>query len=318
MQPVVFHHAASRELRAELAELARHGLQVRVVAPADRHGLREALAVAVALWRVGEPVTAALIAEAPRLRLIQQLGPDHPPGAVDLRAAQARGVAVCATPPGAATQAVAEMALALMLACLRRLPLLDRAVRAGAGWPPPAENQALCGEISGRTVGLLGYDAVAACLAPVLRAMGATLLYWDQRPKPEATAAFVPLRELIETSDIVSLHVALTAETERLVDAAALGLMKPGAVLVNTAEGGLLDEAALAEALGCRHLRAAGLDVVATEPLPRDHPLLALDNVVLSPRVAWLTPEALRRALRVAVENGRRLHEGQPLRHRMA
>lgn len=201
MQPVVFHHAASREL---WAELARHGLQVRVVAPADRHGLREALADAVALWRVGEPVTAALIAEAPRLRLIQQLGPDHPPGVVDLRAAQARGVAVCATPPGAATQAVAEMALALMLACLRRLPPLDRAVRAGAGWPP-AEDQALCGEISGRTVGLLGYDAVAACLAPVLRAMGATLLYWDRRPKPEATAAFVPLRELIETSDIVSL-----------------------------------------------------------------------------------------------------------------
>jgi phosphoglycerate dehydrogenase-like enzyme len=94
--------------------------------------------------------------------------------------------------------------------------------------------------------------------------------------------------------------------------------MKPGAVLVNTAQGGLVDEAALAEALACEHLRAAGLDAVTTEPLPRDHPLLALDNAVLSPRPAWLTLEALRRALVVAVENGRRLREGRPLLHRVA
>ncbi len=155
--------------------------------------------------------------------------------------------------------------------------------------------------------------------APVLGGMGAAVLYWDRRPAPEATtAAFVPLRELVETSDVVSLHLPLTPETERLVDASALGLMKPGSVLVNTAHGGLVDEAALAEALACRHLRAAGLDAFAAEPLPRDHPLLALDNVVVSPRVAWLTPEALRRSLRAAVENGRRLREGRPLLHRVA
>jgi phosphoglycerate dehydrogenase-like enzyme len=316
VQIVVLHHAADRELQAELSGLTRHGLQVRTVTPGDRRGLREALADAVALWQVVEPATAALIAEAPRLRLIQQLGPGTN-AAVDLAAAGTRGVAVCAA-PGADTRAVAEMTLALMLACLRRLPPLDQAVRAGSGWSPSAEAQALCGEIGSRTVGLVGYGAVAARLVPVLRAMGATLLYWDRRPEPEAAAVFVPLRELIETSDIVSLHLAPTPETELLVDASALGLMKPGAVLVNTAHGSLVDEAALTEALACRHLRAAGLDTFAVEPPPRDHPLLALDNVVLTPRVAWLTPEALRLALQVAVENGRRLRHGRPLLHRIA
>ena len=238
-----------------------------------------------------------MIAEAPRLRLIQQLGPDGAAAAIDLgggAGARRRGLRRA---PGVAAPAVAEMTLALMLACLRRLPPLDQAARAGAGWRPPAGDEVLGGEIGGRVVGLVGYDAVAARLAPVLRALGATLLYWDRRPEPEAAATFVPLRELFEASDVVSLHLPLTPETERLVDASALGLMKPGAVLVNTAQGGLVDEAALAEALACGHLRAAGLDAFAAEPLPRDHPLLALDNVVVSPRPAWLTLEALRRAL---------------------
>jgi hypothetical protein len=107
-------------------------------------------------------------------------------------------------------------------------------------------------------------------------------------------------------------------ETERLVDAAALGLMKRGTVPVNTARGGLVDDAALADALESRHLGAAGLDVFATEPVPRDHPLLALDNVVVSVGAAGRTPEALRRALRVAAKNARRLRDGRPLLPRVA
>ena len=315
MQPVVLPYAASRELAAELAGLTRHGLQVRVIAPNDRRGLREALADAAVLWHVLEPVTTALLAGAPRLRLIQKIGVGL--DSIDLAAAKTRGIAVCSM-PGTSTQAAAEMTLALMLACLRRLPTLDQALRAGMGWVLPADEQALYGEIGGRTVGLVGYGAVPARLAPMLRAMGARLLYWNRRPKGDVLAELVPLRELMEMSDIVSLHLPLTPETERLVDASALGLMKPGAVLINTAHGGLVDEAALVDALASRHLRAAGLDVFTTEPLPRDHPLLALDNVVLSPHLAWLTPETLRRSLLVAVENCRRLRDGRPLLHRVA
>ena len=114
------------------------------------------------------------------------------------------------------------------------------------------------------------------------------------------------------------MHLPITAETERLVDAAALGLMRPGSVLVNTAHAGLVDEPALVDALASGHLGAAGLDVISTQPLPRQHhPLLALANVVLSPVVAGRTPEALRRALAVAVENAYRLRDGRPLLHRI-
>ena len=222
MQPVVLPYAASRELATELAGLTRHGLQVRVIAPEDRRGLRAALADAAVLWHVLEPVTAALLAEAPRLRLIQKIGVGL--DSIDLTAAKARGIAVCSM-PGTSTQAVAEMTLALMLACLRRLPTLDQALRAGMGWVLPADEQALYGEIGGRTVGLVGYGAVPARLAPMLRAMGARLLYWNRRPKGDVLAELVPLRELMETSDIVSLHLPLTPETERLIDASALGLI---------------------------------------------------------------------------------------------
>ena len=317
MYPVVFHHAAGRDLAAELAALRRHGLQVRAVAPGDRRRLREALADAVLLWHVLEPVSAALLAEAPRLRLVQALGPGAGAGAVDLAAARAQGIAVCAA-PGAETPAVAEMALALMFACLRRLPALDRATRAGNAWATAAEEEPSVGELGGRTVGLVGYGPAPARLAPALKALGATVVYWHRHREPGADAVFVPLRELFETSDVVSLHLPPAPETERLVDAAALGLMRRGAVLVDAAHGGLVEEAALADALESRHLGAAGLDASAAEPLPRGNPLLGLGNVVVSPGAAGRTPEGLRRALRVAAENARRLREGRPLLHRLA
>ena len=317
MYPVAFPLAADRRLMAELAALRRHGLQVRIISPGDRRGLREALADAALLWR------------APRAaghRRPARRGAAAAPGAgarrrgrggIDRVAARARGVAVCEA-PGAETPAVAEMALALTLACLRRLPARDRAARAGDACGGAEDGGPAFGELGGRTVGLVGYGAVPARLAPVLKALGATVVYWHRHREPGADAAFVPLRELFETSDVVSLHLPVTAETERLVDAAALGLMRPGAVLVNTAHAGLVDEAALADALASGHLGAAGLDTFATEPLPRDQPLLGLDNVVLSPGMAGRTPEALRRALAVAVENGRRLRDGRPLLHRVA
>ena len=316
MYPVVLPHVVDPRLAAELAALRRHGLQVRAVGPGDRRGLREALRDAVLLWHApgGAPVTAELLGDAPRLRLVQALGSGAE--AIDLAAAKARGIAVCAA-PGADTVATAEMVLALIFACLRRLPALDRASRTGLPWP--AEGGPAFGELGGRTVGLVGYGPVPARLAPVLKALGAAaVLYWHGQREPGADATFVPLRELFETSDIVSLHLPLTAATERLVDAAALGLMRPGSVLVNTAHAGLVDEAALVDALASGHLGAAGLDVLSTQPLPRDHPLLGLGNVVLSPGVAARTPEALRRALAVAVENARRLRDGRPLLHRIA
>jgi phosphoglycerate dehydrogenase-like enzyme len=125
------------------------------------------------------------------------------------------------------------------------------------------------------------------------------------------------LAELLAAADIVSLHLPLVGDTERLIDRAALQRMKSGAILVNTARGGLVDEAALVEALTSGRLRAAGLDVFAEEPVPADNPLLALDNVVLMPHVAWMTPETMDRTLDIAVDNMRRLREGRELLHRV-
>jgi phosphoglycerate dehydrogenase-like enzyme len=154
-------------------------------------------------------------------------------------------------------------------------------------------------------------------LAPVLKAMGAKVLYTARAPKPDAEAEWRPLPDLLTQSDVVSLHAALSDETRGLIGAAAIARMKPGAVLVNTARGALVDEAALVEALKSGRLGAAGIDVFAAEPVPADHPLLALPNVVVAPHVAWLTVETLDRSLAVAVENCRRLRVGKPLLHQV-
>lgn len=262
------------------------------------------------LLHVLAPVTTAVIEGAPGLRLIQKLGTGV--NTIDLDAARACGVAVC-NMPGTNAAAVAEMALALMLAVLRRTPALDAGVRAGRWAPDPALLDGV-GEIGGRTVGLVGFGHSASRLAGVLAALGATVVY-TARHRREVAYDFLTLPELLARADIVSLHVPLDATTRGLVDPHA---MKPGAVLVNVARGGLVDEARLAAALADGHLRGAGLDVFADEPVDPAHPLLALPTVVAAPHVAWLTPETLARSVAVAADNVARLAAGQPLLHRVA
>jgi phosphoglycerate dehydrogenase-like enzyme len=235
---------------------------------------------------------------------------------IDLDTAKARGVAV-ANMPGTNSRAVAEHSLLLMLATLRRVTELDRLTRAGEGWTAPLEIFDQTGEIGGRTVGLLGYGGVAGQLAPVLTALGAKVIYHARTRKPQAPGGFVALDELFQRSDILSLHLPLTVETEHLVNAHRLQQMPAGSVLVNTARGGLVDETALLHALERGPLRAAGLDTFGLEPVQSDNPLLALPNLVVTPHVAWLTPETLARSLLVAMENCRRVRDGEALLHRV-
>ena len=310
---VIYHYPAGPDLARRLAALGDRRLSVSVCEPADGNRFRELLPGAEAIWHLLEPLTAEIIASAPRLRLIQKIGVGV--NTIDLEAARRGGVAVC-NMPGTNTQAVAEMTLLLMLSALRRVNRLDAAARTGWHLPPAFQDHA--SEVCGRTVGLVGYGAVPRRLAPMLQAMGARVLYASRSPKPEAVGERVPLDTLLGASDVVSLHVPLAPDTERLVDAGAIARMKPGAVLVNTARGGLVDEAALVEALGSGRLGAAGLDVFETEPAAAGNPLFELDNVVCSPHVAWLTRETLERSLAVAVENCRRLEAGDDLLHRVA
>jgi phosphoglycerate dehydrogenase-like enzyme len=297
---VVFHFDGSPTLRERVAKLG-----VELCPESDVAGFEKRLPEMEVLWHVLRPVTAEVIARAPKLRLIQKIGSGV--NTIDIEAAKRRGIAVCNL-PGTNSRAVAEMTLALMLACLRRLPQLGQAVRDGR-WPDAWKLQAAIGEIGGRTVGLIGYGEVPKILAPVLDAMGAKVLYWS---RSKSNAGF---ETVLGTSDIVSLHLPLTRETEKLIDPRR---MKRGAILVNTARGGLVDEPALVEALRTGHLAAAGLDVFAQEPLPPAHPLAALPTVVCAPHLAWLTVETLERSVGAALDNVRRLTEGRPLLNRVA
>ncbi|MGH8662796.1 MAG: 2-hydroxyacid dehydrogenase [Burkholderiales bacterium] len=306
----VLHFPASPAFRQQLLAAAPDWLAVAIVDESDEGALRREVRDAEVLLHVLTPVSAAMIAAAPRLRLIQKIGVGV--NTIDLDAARARGIAV-ANMPGTNSQAVAEMALALMLAALRRIPLLDRATREGRGWALSPESLDPVGEIGGSSVGLVGYGEVPRRLAPVLQSLGAKVLYTARSRKREAIGEFVSLSELLAAADIVSLHVPLSPETERMIDAAALARMKPGAVLVNTARGALVDEPALVQALQSGRLRSAGMDVLAVEPAGAGLALARLDNVVMTPHVAWLTPETLARSLDIAIENCRRLRDGCPL-----
>lgn len=308
---VVFDHEAGPALKAALAGL--DGLEVTVCPADDEAGFARAMQDAEVLWHVLKPCTEATMAGAPGLRLIQKIG--IAVNTVDLEAAKARSIPVCNL-PGTNSRAVAEMALLLMLATLRRLPAFDAGLRRGTWSVPPATFDSL-GELGGRTVGLVGYGAVGSLLAPVLLALGCRVLYCDLVPPPNAVGDRRTLADLLAGSDIVSLHVPLTPRTERMIDVAALARMKPGAVLVNTARGGLVDEAALVEALTNGHLGGAGLDVFAEEPADASNPLFALPNVVVTPHVSWLTTGTIARSLGVAAENCRRLASGEHLLHRV-
>jgi phosphoglycerate dehydrogenase-like enzyme len=294
---VVFHFDGTEALCARLGDI--------VLCPeSDAAAFDRLLPEVEVLWHVLKPVTAEVIARAPKLRLIQKIGSGV--NTIDVAAAKKRGIAVCNL-PGTNSRAVAEMALLLMLACLRRLPEMQASLH--AGWFDAWRLQDHFGELGGRTVGLLGYGEVAKILHPTLEALGAKVIFWSRSRKNSS------LDEILSSSDIVSLHLPLTTETERLIDPRRL---KPGAILVNTARGGLVQEEFLAECLKSGRLAAAGLDVFAIEPAERSNPLLTLPNVICTPHVAWLTRETLARSIVVARENVRRLESGAPLLHRVA
>jgi phosphoglycerate dehydrogenase-like enzyme len=299
----------------QLKSLAADGLYVEVCSEDDETRFHHLLQTCDILWHVLRPVTADHIDSAPQLKLIQKIGVGV--NTIDIKAAKARSIPVC-NMPGTNSQAVAEMTLGLMLSVLRKLSAFDRQLRETGRWRCPAGWQDDLGEIKGRTIGLVGFGAVPMILAPILSAMGARVVYSSRSSKSDQPYRQVSKAELLAESDIISLHLPETAETRYWLDADAIGQMKPGAVLINTARGGLVDESALVSALQSGKLAGAGLDVFAAEPVTGDSAVLQLSNVVLTPHVAWLTRDTLERSLAVAVDNARRLIAGEALAHRVA
>lgn len=268
-------------------------VEIRVVKE-DQSDLHQSLATADALFVRLFPVSRDIISRAPRLKVIGRHGVGY--DTVDIAAATERGIPVVYT-PAANSDAVAEHAVLLMLAVARRLVALDRSVRSGA-WQREAE--AL--ELRGRTVGIVGLGQIGRRVAHLCGAgLGMTVLGYDpllsEEQFPPRVTRMDQLADLLGSADIVTLHTPLSEATRHLIDKQRLEQMKPGAILINTARGKLVDEVALHQALISGRLVGAGLDVLEDEPPATDNPLLATDTrlVTLTPHVAGLSDVSRRR-----------------------
>jgi phosphoglycerate dehydrogenase-like enzyme len=230
--------------------------------------------------------TRDLLQQLPDLRIIAQTG-NHVYH-VDLGAAEAQGVIVAKATGGGCTSA-AELAIGLMLAVMRQIPSVDRAVKSGQ-WPTPMTRV-----LRGKTLGIVGLGYVGRHVARIATAFGMDVLAWGPRLTAEAAAgagaASCDLDALLARADVVSIHATLAPESRGLIDARRIALMKRTAYLVNTARGPIVDEAALCDALAENRIAGAGLDVFDQEPLPQDHRLRNLGNVVLTSHLGWPTDE---------------------------
>ena len=259
---------------------------------------------------IGWDLPVEVMRKAPRLEVISYLGTGAA-NMIDLPEAAARNITVCNT-PGYGDNAVAEHALALMFAVARDIPRLDRTLRT-EGW-----NQLAPGfELRGKRLGLIGLGGIGSRVAELAGALGMEVLAWTRNPSPErarrAGVTFAPLEAVLGKSDVISLHLLLTPETENLLGAAELDHMKPGAVFINTARAELVDEPALIARLRAGRIAAAGIDVYLEEPLPSGHPLLGLDNVVVTPHVGFNTPEATIAMVDFGIDNLVQYFAGDPI-----
>jgi D-3-phosphoglycerate dehydrogenase / 2-oxoglutarate reductase len=246
-------------------------------------------------------ITAEVLDALPSVKVVSRYGVGV--DTVDVAAATARGVAVCNV-PDYGTEAVSDHAIALTLAVTRGLGILDRRVRAGAHNLEPAFP---IHQIAGSVFGVVGLGAIGAAAARKAAGLGYTVVACDTRLEPGTRTAegyqVLSLDELLRRSDVVSIHTPLTAETTNLIGPEQLSLLKPTAVLVNTARGGIVDTDALVDALQAGRLHGAGIDVVVPEPIPADHPLTQLDNVILTPHAAFYTEESYTELKRRTAEN---------------
>ena len=269
-------------------------LELRVARPAAPEVI-EILHGAAAAVHFQTKLTEPILAACPDLKSIVFLGTGVSSW-VDLPAAERRGIRVRRV-RGYADRTVAEHAIALAFACARRVTQMDQEIRGGT-W----RTEALF-ELAGKTLGIVGLGGIGRATARLGAALGLRVIGWNRSPVPEdVPCERCPLDEVLTEADIVSLHLGLADETRGILDRRRLGLLKPGAVFVNTARGALVDQTALAELLGEGRIGAAGLDVFAEEPLPPGHPLTCLPNVTLTARAAWMSPEAGHRLVRLGLE----------------
>lgn len=266
---------------------------------------KDAEILIVSTIRISEKV----ILSCPNLKMIAVAftGCDH----IALELCREKGITVC-NAAGYSTRAVAELAIGLMIDLLRRVTVLDAETRKGMG-----RNGFMGKELSGKTVGIIGAGAIGLNVARILQAFGCNIVAYSRSVNPKATEMgikYLSLQEVLSFSDIISIHTPLTPQTQNLIGEKELNLMKPTAILINTARGGVVNQQALATALKGKRIAGAGLDVFDVEPpLPVDHPLLQTPNTIVVPHVGYATEEAIRDRSEIVENNIIAFIEGNPV-----
>ncbi len=255
------------------------------------------------------PITNAVLAACPNLKLICILATGY--NVVDCDAAARQGIPVCNV-PGYGTDSVAQFTFALLLELCHRVALHSQSVHSGewTAYPDFCYWKTPQMELAGKTFGIIGYGAIGRAAAKIARAFGMHVIAYS-RTRREGDE-YVTLDELLAKSDIVSLHCPLFPETQGIISADAIAKMKDGAILLNTARGPLIDEAAVAAALASGKLRGAAMDVVCAEPIPADSPLLSAPNCVITPHMAWAPLEARQRILDITMKSIQSFLDGKP------
>lgn len=259
------------------------------------------------------PLTRAVIDACPNLRAIAVLATGY--NVVDTVYARTKGIPVMNV-PAYGTDNTAQYAVALLLEACSHVGLHDRSVHAGE-WTESADfcywKRPLI-EVSGKTAGIIGFGRIGMAVARVLRAMNVRVLAYSRSERAEgrALADYVPLDELIGSSDFIFLHCPLTPETEGLINAARIAQMKDGVIIVNNGRGPLIVEADLAAALACGKVGCAAVDVASSEPIRADNPLLHAPNCIITPHISWATKEARERIMQTTADNVKSFMAGKP------
>ena len=259
------------------------------------------------------PLSASVLRRCPKLRMIAVLATGY--NVVDCGCARELGIPVCNV-PGYGTAAVAQFAIAMLLEICCRVGLHDRSVREG-NWVRSRDFcywEAPLTELAGKTMGIIGFGRIGQATGTIARALGMRVLACSPHPTEagKAIAEYVELDQLLARSDVISLHCPLFPETEKLICRETIARMKDGVILLNNSRGGLIDEEALAKALKTGKISAAGLDVVSTEPIRSDNPLLQAPNCLITPHISWAALECRQRILDTTVENIRSFLAGPP------
>lgn len=260
------------------------------------------------------PLDAKVIAQLPQLRYIGVLATGY--NVIDTEAARRQGIVVCNI-PAYSTRSVAQHVFALILAITNRVEHYAEQVQAGQ-WsvcPDFCYHDTTLSELAGKRIGIVGLGSTGSATAAIAQAFGMKPIAYTSKRTDELPAGVtaVGLDELFATSDIVSLHCPLTADTLHLVDERRLQTMKPYAILINTGRGPLIDENDVAKALNSGKLAAYGADVLSTEPPAADNPLLTARNAYITPHIAWATPEARRRLIHICANNIQSFLQGNPI-----